>query len=545
MVTFDRWIISHKRFRPTSAAIIFHSQAGATETLTYAELTSRINATYLVLTQHFKLGPGDKIAWLGFNHPEFFVVLAAASRAGILLIPLNWRLSEDELAYIVDDSKPQLLLHDVKHEELATSLATRLPTPAENDASKCLCNFENDKAKGSLSYLRTNLETPSERDNDSENKTPTETPITQCKAHSPSTAVLLVYTSGTTGRPKGALLSQQCMMTNAHMSQHMLQLNSDDRVLNVLPLFHVGGINIQSLPCLVYGATLVLSQTFEAEQTLHLINKHKISHILTVPTILSALLKSPNWTATALKSLSAIAIGSTDVPVSLINAAQAADIPVIQVYGATETGPIAIYQTKEHSSMTDGTVGSIGRAGLLCDIRLVNEQHSDVKPGEVGEICVRGGNILTAYWNNPDASQNSIKDGWFLTGDLALCDRQGNYWFRDRKKHVIISGGENIYPAEIERVLTLVPGIDEVVVVGVADEKWGEVPAALIVQSTVSNSLDEQATKEFCTEKLARYKIPRYFLTVEQLPRNALGKVLVDQAGDLAKNMLVERSRRN
>jgi len=503
MVTFDRWITSHKRFKPASAAIVFQTQTGTSEVISYAELTDRINATFLVLTQHFKLGVGDRIAWLGFNHPEFFVVLAAASRAGILLIPLNWRLSEDELVYIVNDSKP-----------------------------RGLCNFENDKAEDSLFSIRTNIETKTN------GKLSAETSDAVGNGQSPATAVLLVYTSGTTGRPKGTVLSQECMMTNAHMSQHMLQLNSEDRVLNVLPLFHVGGINIQSIPTLVQGATLVLSQTFEPKRTLDLIKRHRISHILTVPTVLSALMNSGNWTSSAVQSLRSIAIGSTDVPMPLIKQAENSGVQLLQVYGATETGPIAIYQSIETKGSLRNISGSIGRAGLLCDIRLVDEQDRLVKPGDVGEICVRGGNILSSYWNNPVASESSIVNGWFHTGDLALCDEDGNYWFRDRKKHVIISGGENIYPAEVERILSLLPAIDEVAVVGVEDDKWGEVPAALIVQPIKAPLLDEQMMKDFCCEKIARYKIPRYFLNVEQLPRSALGKVLVEEARELAKKKL-------
>jgi len=533
MVTFDRWIASHKRFKANSSAIIFQTRAGATETISYAELADRIDATYLVLTQHFKLRNGDRIALLGLNHPEFFVVLAAAARAGITLMPLNWRLSEDELAYIMEDARPRLLFHDMQHAKLAESLAKQIFATAINDNSNVLCNFENDNAKGSLNNLRTEFAA------NGQSTSPAETPPRIVDSLPSSTTVLLVYTSGTTGRPKGALLSHESVMTNAHMSQHMMQLNSNDRILNVLPLFHVGGINIQSLPALVYGATLVLSQTFEPEQALQLIKQREVTHLLTVPTVLLALLNTAGWNTSAVKTLRAIAIGSTDVPVALIKQVHAAAIPVIQVYGATETGPIAIYQTIEDNQISDDTVGSIGRAGLLCDIRLVDDQGRGVKPGEVGEICVRGKNILSSYWNNPVASQASIRDDWFYTGDLALCDVDGNYWFRDRKKHVIISGGENIYPAEIERILALIPEIEEVAVVGINDEKWGEVPAALIVQSTATPLLEEQLLKNFCLEKLARYKIPRYFLRVEQLPRSALGKVQVDEARKVARRLIV------
>jgi len=243
----------------------------------------------------------------------------------------------------------------------------------------------------------------------------------------------------------------------------------------------------------------------------HLINS--------VPTLLQAMLNSAGWQPQKFNSLRAVSIGSTDVPVSLINRVQKAGFPLIQVYGATETGPVAIYQCIQDA----GKVGTIGKAGSLCEIKLCNEEGKEVSQGESGEILVKGDNILTHYWRNRDASESNIKDGWFHTGDIAHVDSDGYYWFDDRLKHVVISGGENIYPAELERVIREVPGVAEVAVVGRSDERWGEVPVAV-----VAGEVEAQAVLDAC-ETLARFKRPKDVIFVESLPRNALGKVQVHQ----------------
>ena len=214
---------------------------------------------------------------------------------------------------------------------------------------------------------------------------------------------------------------------------------------------------------------------------------------------------------------------------SLIDTVHAKGLPLVQVYGATETGPIAIYQRAE---MAIDTAGSIGRAGLLCDIKLINNEGDEVATNETGEICVRGDNILTHYWKNPRATKQTIADGWFRTGDIARVDDDGNYWFADRLKHVIISGGENIYPAEIERIIQTLPGIVEVSVVGKPHQKWGEVP--VVVAVTDQKPVEaRQSIVTACRENLAKYKTPHDVLFVPALPRNPMGKVVNNQVRDL------------
>ena len=235
------------------------------------------------------------------------------------------------------------------------------------------------------------------------------------------------------------------------------------------------------------------------------------------------MLASPLWNHEHFRALRAISIGSTDVPVSLINQVHENGIPLIQVYGATETSPVAIYQRIEHADR----VGSIGRAGLLCDIRLCNSDGTEVSPGESGEIHVKGNNTLSYYWNNQEATDTSLVDGWFRTGDVAHQDDEGFYWFDDRLKHVVISGGENIYPAELERVIREIPGVDEVAVVARSDDRWGEVPVAVVV-----GSVNRDSVLRSC-ESLARFKRPKDVVFVDALPRNALGKIQVQEVRKL------------
>ena len=439
------------------------------------------------------LKAGDRAAILALNHPDWFIAAFAAARTGVVLVPMNWRLSVDELKYVVEDCEPKVLFYDNEFSDIASEIK-------QSSTNLQLAPF-------------------------AESSFPPEASGSYKATHSvdQNAPFLIVYTSGTTGRPKGAVLSQKAISCSAEMSQHMTDLTVNDRVLNVLPLFHVGGLNIQPLPALLYGATLVLHARFNPPDAVAALAAHQITLINTVPTLLQSMLDSPDWKPESYRSLRAISIGSTDVPVSLINQVQEGGIPLIQVYGATETGPVAIYQRIEHA----GRVGSIGRAGMLCDVRLCNESGAVVKDGESGEIQIKGDNILSHYWRNDAATEECVKEGWFCTGDIAHRDPDGYYWFDDRLKHVVISGGENIYPAELERLIREVPGVTEVAVVGKPDKRWGEVPVAVI-----AGSADKDAVLESC-ELLAKFKRPRDVVFVDALPRNALGKIQVQRVKSL------------
>jgi len=341
-----------------------------------------------------------------------------------------------------------------------------------------------------------------------------------------ATQVLLVYTSGTTGRPKGALHTQSGLIWNCVISAHAHELTQADHVLSVLPMFHVGGLCIQTLPALHAGATVTLHARFDPAAWLADVARRRPTLSLMVPATLRAVLDHADFASADLSSLRFLAAGSSTIPASMIAAIHARGVPLGQVYGATETGPVSIYLRRADAMQH---VGAAGKAGLHVDVKLVNTQGETVAPGEVGEICVRAPNVMCGYWaddNNP-----AFADGWFHTGDLARCDAAGFYEVVGRSKDMIISGGENVYPAEIENLLADCPDILEAAVVGQPDARWGEVVVAVIVKASGAE-LDATQVLQLFEGRLARFKHPKRIVFCEALPKTALGKV--QKAGLLA-----------
>jgi fatty-acyl-CoA synthase len=298
-------------------------------------------------------------------------------------------------------------------------------------------------------------------------------------------------------------------------------MTASDHVLTVLPLFHVGGMNIQTTPALHLGATVTIHPRFTADDTLHAFAQERPSLTVLVPATIQALIEHPRWHETDLSSLRAISTGSTLVPQSLVDAITTRGVPVLQVYGATETSPIAVY-TRLGGDLSRGS--STGLPGLVCEARVVNEDGQDMPPGVPGEVVVRGPNVLTKYWGNAAATAEALREGWFWTGDIAVRDADGYFTIQDRKKNMIVSGGENIYPAEIERVLLEHPAVAEAAVIGVPDPRWQEVPLAIVVPRAGA-AVTQDELRAFLMSQVARFKLPRQFVFATELPRNALGKV--------------------
>jgi fatty-acyl-CoA synthase len=334
--------------------------------------------------------------------------------------------------------------------------------------------------------------------------------------------LLLVYTSGTTGRPKGAVLTQAALFANAVNSWHMHGLTAADHILTVLPMFHVGGLNIQTIPALLAGARVTIHDRFSPDATLAALRgEDRPSLLVLVPATMEAVLADPACDRDAFTSLRVLTTGSTIVGETLIERFAKLGVRVIQVYGATETGPIVIYERFDTERHAPGTTGS---AGVVNDARIVDDAGRAVPDGTPGEIVVRGPNILSGYWRDTAATEEALRDGWFHTGDIATRDASGHFCVRDRKKNVIISGGENIYPAEIERVLADAPGVAECAVVGRPDDRWQEVPVAFVV-ATPGVTLDIPALEAHLAANLARFKLPKAIIPRDSLPRNALGKI--------------------
>jgi len=287
----------------------------------------------------------------------------------------------------------------------------------------------------------------------------------------------------------------------------------------VLPFFHVGGLNIQTTPALHLGATVTIHPRFAPDATLEAITHDKPTLTVLVPATIQALIEHPLWPDSDLSSLRAITTGSTQVPQSLVDAIERRGVPVLQVYGSTETAPVAVY-TRIGGDLS--RAGSTGLPGLVCEAKIVDVAGEEVLHGTPGEVVVRGPNLFFEYWGNEAATGETLRDGWYHSGDIGTRDADGYFFIHDRKKNMIISGGENIYPAEIERVLLVHPAVAEAAVIGRPDPKWQEVPVAYVVCRA---PVEADALKQHVTGELARFKVPREYVFVDALPRNAMGKV--------------------
>jgi fatty-acyl-CoA synthase len=471
------WIERHAGHAPGRIAL--HSGA---EAISYGALHRRIvEASAMLAAQG--VTRGDRVGFLGQNHPAQIVMLFACARLGAMLVPLNWRLAAPEWRFILADAGARLLLATP---DCLAAAAAGLPAGcALRDATAMA-------AAGAAPE-------PAGADGD---------------------PLLLVYTSGTTGRPKGAVLDQRALLFNALNATHGFDLTAADRVLTLLPLFHVGGLNIQTMPALHAGATVILHPRFDADGFFDAVERDRPTLSLLVPAVMQALVAHPRWPAADLTALRAIGAGSSDVPPRLIEAFHAKGVPVQQVYGATETAPIAIMQSRQEALAAPG---SIGRPALHAECRLVDAGGALCAAGRDGEIQVRGPAVLRGYWRREDAL---LPGGWFATGDVGRIDAEGRWWFADRLQHVIISGGENIYPAELERLLLSAPGVVEGAVTGRPDPRWGEVPVLVVVPGP---GFDAAAVLAHFEGQIARFKQPRAVVTVAALPRTALGKVAVAQ----------------
>jgi fatty-acyl-CoA synthase len=480
-------------FAPDKPAIVFEGAA-----LSYAAFHARIEQTARALKTEFGVSRGDRVAILSLNRPDYLVLLYACARLGAMLVPLNWRLAVAEQLFILSDAGAKVLVLEQAFAEILPELKKNLP-----EAGIVGLDFAPPRgiifdqllaqARGEGRNPHTDLTCP----------------------------LLIVYTSGTTGRPKGAVLRQEALLWNAVMSQHMHGLTSEDHVLTVLPFFHVGGLNIQTTPALHHGATVTIHSRFIPGATLATIARERPTLTVLVPATIQAVTEHPDWAATDLSSLKAVTTGSTVVPPHLIDRFVARGVPVLQVYGSTETCPVAVY-TRLGGDLS--RAGSTGLPGLACEAVVIDDAGAELPPDTPGEIAVRGPNVFSEYWGNAAATREALHDGWYRTGDIGRRDADGYFWVHDRKKNLIISGGENIYPAEVERVLLQHPDVAECGVIGRPDPRWDEVPVAYVIRRS-GCSVEAENLKAHVLTQLARFKVPREFVFVDDLPRTALGKV--------------------
>ena len=458
--------------RPRSRALHFEGTD-----FSYEALAGRAASMASFLWHRWGITPGDRVAWLGLNHVDQVVLLFALARLGAVLLPLNFRLAPAEWDGLVDDCTPGHLVHDAAFAEAAQALAARK-------------GLEVHPVESLAGHLDTGAPDHA----------------------SPDAPVLLVYTSGTTSRPKAAVHTQANLLANMAIASAEQGMQPGDVVLTVLPLFHVGGLCIQTLPALYAGATVVLHPRFAPEATFDALARHRPTLTLQVPATMKALVEHPQWAGADLTSLRAVWAGSSMLPTPLVNAFHARGVPVCNVYGATETGPFSIAlppaQAFDH-------VGSCGWPAPGVEVQLARFQ------GGSGELWIRGPNVVRRYWPDQPACDG---DGWFHSGDLAVKVPDGSYRVVGRAKDLIISGGENIHPAEVEAPLAEHADVLECAAFAVPDPDWGESVAMAVVLRPGAQVSDAQL-HEHLAQRVARYKLPRQWLRLEALPKTALGKV--------------------
>ena len=498
--TLDRWI---EPYATDSGRIAFVIPAGPVD---YPRLARGVQATAQSLAES-GVTNGDRVVFCGLNRVEQFELLFACARLRAVLVPINNRLTAHEVAVQLADCEPSLLVATDGFASLLAGAATEVGLDAP------VRDLDRDPVT---------LPPGSSWDS---------SPLALSEAR-PDDAVLMVYTSGTTGQPKGAMLSQRAVAYTVANSLDHQGIEPDDVILSVLPAFHVGGINIQVMPALAVGATVVLPPRFDPAATLADIAEHRPTHTVFVPAVLDAVAAQEQFASTDLSCLVGINSGSSVVPRASMAPWFARGVPVGQVYGTTETGPTSVVLRFDEA---EAHQGSAGRPARHSEVRIAGASGAvEAAPVDMaGEILLRGPNLFNGYWRNPSATAEAFDNGWYRTGDVGHLDAEGFLHVHDRVRDLYITGGENVYPAEVEAVLVEHPGVAEVAVVGRPDRRWGEIGVAVVVPAAGGQTPTVDELRSWCEGRLARFKQPRELVLVESLPRTALGKVRKHVVRDL------------
>jgi fatty-acyl-CoA synthase len=480
------------RLTPDKTALVYVPTG---ERLTYGDLNRRAERCAMVWQESLGLRKGDRVAILSHNRVEYAEAFFAAGKSGVVLVTLGTRLTAAELEHVIRDSGARIVVYESGFSETADLLRTEV-----------------------------GVETWIDLDDDwprmSANLDPKEYLPEPCDAED---TYCLLYTSGTTGRPKGVMVPHRMVAWNAYNTVACWQLREDDVSPVFTPLYHAGGLMAFLTPLCAIGGTIVLHRGFDPAEIWKTIQQERCTVALGVPTIWKLLMDDPGFRKADLKHVRAFYSGGAPLPHYLIEAYQERGVVFKQGFGMTEVGVNCFSMTVEDSYRK---IGSIGKPMMFTEVRLVDAEGNEVPVGEVGEMWFRGPHVSKGYWNDPEATAEALDDGgWFHSGDLARRDEEGFFYIAGRAKDVIISGGVNVYPAEIEARLLLHPDVEDAAVAGIPDGTWGEVGVAFVVPLQ-GRTLDPGNLSGFLQETLARFKIPKDFVFMDALPRTAYGKVV-------------------
>jgi fatty-acyl-CoA synthase len=489
------WIAHHASYAPDSLA---QQDLHSGRSFTYSQMHRRVEALAGFLQTDAGVQPGDRVATLCHNSTDNNEIIFAAPRIGAIHLPLNWRLAVPELEFILNDAEPRVLFYSEEFSEQAAELKRRCKIP--------VTLLKRDGA-----------------DSDYERAIAANRALGQRHRPRHDDVWVLMYTSGTTGRPKGAQITYGAQFFNAVNATMKTDLTSRSKGLTYLPQFHVGGICLYAMPCFHLGAPLVIMRQFDPQHALDLLGNPAsgITHVFGVPTNFLFMSQLPGFEAARFDHLVSVGIGGAASPLSLLKLYADKGVLFQQGWGMTETCTIGTLLSKTRAL---DKIGSSGQQVLHAELKIVDDQGRDLPPNQTGELLIKGPTVTPGYWRRPEANKTTLVDGWLHTGDAAYVDDEGFYYIVDRWKDMFISGGENVYPAEVEDTLYRLPQVAEAAVIGIADEKWGEVGRAFIVLKEGA-MLNIDDVLEHCGRNLARFKVPKTVRFVKELPHNATGKV--------------------
>ena len=495
-VNYYDWSAYHANVRPNKIAI---RDLSINKELTYSELEIRSNKLAEWLQKN-GVGKGDRVAILSHNCAEFFELEFACAKIGAIELPLNWRLTKPELEYILNDSTPTVLIYDSAFLDISLELQKdcQIKASLQIDNEDPLSQYESALRESNGNYE----EVPTTHDD----------------------LIMIMYTSGTTGHPKGAMINHRMQLYNCINLASPAFVSAETVQLVVLPLFHTGGMNCYANPVLHAGGELILIREFDPGLALSILgnSEYKVSHFFAVPAPYQFMMNHPDFDKTDLSFLKIAGIGGAPCAEAILKTWSGRGVSMIQGWGMTETSPGGIGLD---AADAERKLGSAGKPLMHTEVKVVDDDGNELPWGEVGELYIRGPNITPGYWNKPEATEDSFDGDWLKTGDAARFDDEGFVYIVDRWKDMYISGGENVYPAEVENVIYQLPQIAEAAVIGVPDERWGET-GKVFISLKEGQTIEEKEIIEHCLKNLAKFKVPQSVEFVDILPRNATGKVL-------------------
>ena len=446
------------------------------------------------------MAKGDRVAILSQNCAEFFELEFACAKIGAIELPLNWRLTKPELEYILNDSTPTVLIYDSAFLDISLELQKdcQIKESLQIDKEDSSSQYESALTESNGNYE----EVPTTHDD----------------------LIMIMYTSGTTGHPKGAMINHRMQLYNCINLATPVFVSPETVQLVVLPLFHTGGMNCYANPVLHAGGELILIREFDPGLALSILGNsdYKVSHFFAVPAPYQFMMNHPDFDKTDLSFLKIAGIGGAPCAEAILKTWSGRGVSMIQGWGMTETSPGGIGLD---AADAERKIGSAGKPLMHTEVKVVDDDGNELPWGEVGELYIRGPNITPGYWNKPEATEDSFDGDWLKTGDAARFDDEGFVYIVDRWKDMYISGGENVYPAEVENVIYQLPQIAEAAVIGVPDERWGET-GKVFISLKEGQTIEEKEIIEHCLKNLAKFKVPQSVEFIDLLPRNATGKVL-------------------